>query len=333
MTSMNLINTGYLDRVLGIVCSVFDAYSAVLFLPDKSRSDYRLAAMFSLGDKVNPDIVVKPGKGIVGWIIRNNKPLLINNFEKKRSRLNYYDQGEEAKIKAFMGCPLNQRLGALCLDSKRTYSFSEKDQKILHLFANLIEDAQTKYLRAEENLLESSYYSCLQLLLNLKNRTKRWPEFLGQYLKLLSETAGFDYCFLAARDETDNTYFLEHSNPVFLTGNDDGKKFSLNSGLIGWVFKNGTGVYSGEKEGAALSPLFGKEARTPDFRSVICLPLGVNRQTRGVMCLAHEQALDISEQLKNFTRNSADYLALFLENLYLKSRLKELAAISNQTTD
>ena len=62
-------------HILSIVCSVFDAYSAVLFLPDEEGEAHYLSAAFSLGDKISPDVSILPGRGLVGWIIRNRQPM------------------------------------------------------------------------------------------------------------------------------------------------------------------------------------------------------------------------------------------------------------------
>jgi GAF domain-containing protein len=59
------------------------------------------------------------------------------------------------------------------------------------------------------------------------------------------------------------------------------------------------------------------------MKSVICLPLVVHKRTRGVLVLADENGRDIDGTLKRFAVTIADYLALFLENLYLKNRLQQ----------
>ena len=66
-------------HILSIVCSVFDAYSVVLFLPDEEGEAHHLEAAFSLGERVASNASVLPGKGLVGWIIRNRQPLLVPN--------------------------------------------------------------------------------------------------------------------------------------------------------------------------------------------------------------------------------------------------------------
>ncbi|WP_291321346.1 GAF domain-containing protein [Desulfonatronospira sp.] len=315
-------NHRWLDRILGLVCSVFDGYSAVLFLRDPDRNTCRLAASFSLGDSIPKGFEITAGTGLVGWIAKNSKPLLINNFERDEGCLGYYTRESESKIKAFMGCPLPGGAGVLCVDSKKTYSFSDKDQKILYQFAQLTEDVRLGLVQADENIALQDYYRYLTLIQKLRQRVPRWRSFLNQLLELLSQSTGFKHCFMAARDERGEGYYLQGLRQEILPRvNLEQKKFNIDSGLLGWVFKHGSPIFSGLEEGPAGLPLFGKETPSQQFTSVICMPLQVHKKTRGILVLADTEALSIDEDLRGFVHMVGDYLALFLENLYLKSRI------------
>ena len=315
-------NDKWLSRILGLVCSVFDGYSTVLFLRDPGRDLCRIAASFSLGDSISTGYEIKTGTGLVGWIAKNGKPLLINNFDRDEGCLGYYPRESESKIKAFMGCPLPQEAGVLCVDSKKTYSFSDKDQKILYQFAQLVQDIRQGLMQADYNVKGREYYRYLALIQELRQRVPKWRSFLQQLLELLSQSTGFSHCFMAARDERGEGYFLEGLQQEILPRvNLKEHKFNIDSGLLGWAFKHGSPVFSGLHEGPAGLPLFGKEVPSKQFRSVICLPLVVHKKTRGLLVLADTEALTIDEELKSFVHMVGDYLALFLENLYLKSRV------------
>ena len=109
------------SHILCIVCSVFDAYSAVLFLPAEDGDGFRLAASFSLGDEIITDENFRPEKGLVGWLLRSHEPLRLTSFDREKSSVGYYRREEEVGIKAFMAFPIATG-GVLCVDSKREYS-------------------------------------------------------------------------------------------------------------------------------------------------------------------------------------------------------------------
>lgn len=311
------------EHILGIICSVFEAYSAVLFLPGDDEN-CRIGASFSLGDTISPNCIVKPGKGLVGWILRNRQPVLVSNFEQHNRGLGYYsDEEDEERIKAFMGCPLPSG-GVLCVDSKRQYSFSEKDQKILQLFAELMTKNQA--LKGEMSFSGdiSRYFAELGIIQDLRYRYKRWSEFLKVFLQTLVGATGFEYAAFASVQVAGESYSVEcESTPMLL--HEEPLVLPMTSGSItSWVFSNDQPVIAEDIEGAPASALFGNVLDSPDFQAVMCFPISVNKTTRGVLCLAQSQPRQIDGDLRSFVRQAVEHLSLFLENLYLRTRLRSL---------
>lgn len=319
-----MLDHSFFDRILGLVCSVFDAYSAVLFLHSYDNT-YILTSHFSLGDNIEQGTSIQPGKGLVGWVLRNNQPLLVNDFHREGDSLGYYSQEAESKIKAFMGCPLAKGQGALCLDSKKSYSFSAKDQKILHQFVQLIESLCTQLHKQECTEQEQRFYTVLQTFYKLRHTNPRWTLFLENLLQALADCTSFSYCLFASRDELGHGYSLEGWNrPIFRRTDLHRKKFDINAGLIGWVFRNHKPLTTADKgERVRGAPLFEKHFDAPRFQTIICVPLVVHLRTRGVMVLADAENRPITQALMDFIFLISDQLALFLENLYLKNKLRQ----------
>lgn len=323
MTSESLI------KFLNVVGSVYDAYSAVLFLPSDLGAGFEIAGKFSLGDNIADGISIQPGQGLVGWILRNDKPLLINNFDQKRSHLGYYPSKDEAKIKAFMGCPV-QGGGALCVDSRRQYSFSDKDQKLLDLFARLANDIQNNAILIDNALEESRFYRTLQHISDLRRQSPRWGAYLASFLELVSQATGFSHCFLAERDEKGKNYFLEGvPSGFFPAPATRPEKFSIRSGLVGYVFNSGQPVFSGDKGCCpAGKSLLGKDVPAQDLGSFVLMPVVFGRKTRGVLVLANQEPVAVGPAMRTFLAMATDSISLFLENLYLQSRIAMAASAS-----
>ena len=310
------------DHVLGIICSVFEAYSAVLFLPEEDSDRCYLAAAFTLGDDISPDAIISPGKGLVGWIIENRKPLLIPNIDQRKGALGYYDSDAKAGIKAFMGFPVPTG-GALCVDSKRLYAFSERDYKILQLFAELVARQQS----LQQNDVSGNiprYFAELGVIQDLRFRYKRWPEFLKNFLRAMSEASEFDYCAFATLQEDGDYYTLECESAPLLLSNGQELRLPLGSGVTGWVFQYEQPVFAEDGSLPSSTALFGKTAEMPEFPSAICLPVMINKTCRGVLCMANTEPRPIDESLRSFARQAVDHLGLFLENIYFKNRLQNL---------
>ena len=320
------------ERILGIVCSVLEAYSAVLFLSEErgrnikeDSSGCHLAAAFSLGDKIKRSSSVEPGKGLVGWILRHGEPLLVPNFDQRQNYLGYYHDNEEQRVKAFMGCALPGGRGVICVDSKRQYSFSEKDQKLLHLFAVLLADILENMGLTEEQRDCLEHYAALKAVYALRKSHSRWAEFLNRFLHLMAATTGFAYAVFCSLDHTGENYAIEGENiSLLLKDKKQARSFPVQSGVMGWVFRNGTPLFTDSGEGLPEASLFGKGTKIPQFQSVMALPLFMQRKARGVLCLTNDMPLSLSEGTKNFALMASEHLALFLENLYIKSRLRDI---------
>lgn len=312
------MNSKFGTHILSIVCSVFDAYSAVLFLPEEESPANYLAASFSLGSNIPEDCVIQPGKGLVGWIVHNRQPLLVDNFDQHQNNLGYYGNKGDEQIKAFMGAAIPGG-GALCVDSKKQYSFTEKDCKILQLFAELV----AELLKGPENVAENDserYFAELSLLQDLRFHFRRWPEFLRNFLRIVSRALRFDYCAFATLQEGGDTYCLEEESAPLLLATGQPLCLPLGNGIAGWVFRNEQPVFA--ESTSSATALFGKLPDIPDFPAVICLPIMVNKSCRGVLCAAHTESVRMDEAMRSFVRQSVDHLSMFLENLYLKNRLR-----------
>ena len=221
-----------------------------------------------------------------------------------------------------MGVPIPTG-GALCIDSKRQYSFSEKDFKILQMFAELVAKLQGLGKDIGSGNIPR-YFAGLAVIQELRFRYKRWPVYLKSYLKAISDATQFDYCAFATLQEDSETYCLECESVPLLLGTGQYLRIPIGHGIVGRVFQDENEIFAEEGGLSPSTGLFGKLDSMPDFAAAICLPIMVNRVCRGVLCVANTEIREPDESLHIFLRQAANHLGIFLENLYLKSRLREL---------
>ena len=62
----------------------------------------------------------------------------------------------------------------------------------------------------------------------------------------------------------------------------------------------------------------------PAFQSLMAIPMIIQRKVRGVLCLAGKARADEGMETQEFVCMAAEHLALFLESLFLKYRLRDL---------
>ena len=139
----------------------------------------------------------------------------------------------------------------------------------------------------------------------------------------MAEATGFDYCSFASVNVPGESYCIESENrPRLVQGNEPFFQ-SMANGLAGWVFRNGQPVVQTGEDGR-VPTLFGNSENLPEFSAVICMPVMVNKSTRGVICLGHSQPHAVDETMRTFLRQAVGHLSLYLENLYLRVRMREL---------
>lgn len=313
------------QSLLALVASVFDAYSVVLFQPEDDTGQHgaRLSAFFSQDDQIAQDACVPPGKGLVGWILRNKAPLLVDSIDQNQAFLGYYQEGNEPDIRSFMGCPVPGG-GALCVDSTRTGAFAGSRQKLLPLFAHMIPQMESLASHSDHNREVSLYFKALERMAELRAAYGGWGEYLDKLLVLIRETTGFDYVAFTSRVEGSAEYIVEGECPPLLTKDGNHAELPVNSGIVGWVFRNEEGVHNDGAGGQGPTPIFGKNPLVPDFAAAICLPVTVNNCTCGVLCLAALQPRPLSSELRSFLHMAADDMARQLDLIALRYRIHNL---------
>ena len=313
---------GLEEKLLNIICSVFEAYSAVLFLPNGEGGGYRLAVHHSLGNQINDDVVIQPGNGIVGWIIENQRELVIPNFNQHKNTLGYYRNAEEGDIKAFMGCPIPTG-GAICVDSKRQYQFTETDRKILGMFAEAIAQQTGKVGNQDKFIEIPRFFAYLGVIQDLRSRCHNWSEFIQAYLKTIRDATDFSYVAFASLFTPGETYLVESETGYsFFHESVQPQTIPISNGIAGWVFRNEQPFISEGTESASVPPLFGKNSAILDFSTVMCHPIVINKNTQAILCLAHLEPIKLGESIRSFVIQAVDYLSLYLENMYFKTRLR-----------
>ncbi len=262
-----------LFSLITLVSNVTEAYSACLFLENKRRKTYQLATYHSLSPYILADASVDVGQGFMGWVLENNEPLSVNQFDKDTLVLGYYSRNED--IKSFMATPLPSSInkGALAIDSKKSWCFTSRDQKILagfaQQFAYLADGALTavQMERRSMNVLAFSRY-----LTSLRS-SETESQLLNAICQVPRELLPFDACFLVLVDE-------EAGFPRLVRTSGFGELFlgevtvSERASLAGYVLNKRESLRLPDLKGKkGTRPLFHDDEPRFEARSAACLPL------------------------------------------------------------
>lgn len=259
-----------LKDFLSLVANTFDAYTAALFLA--SGEVFRLAESVSLGDSLIDDYsFTHPGGGLVGWVVKNNRPINLSHFEKKGAQLFPY-YGKEEPIRSFMAAPIAGKRGVLVADSKNRLSYSDKDLKLLVDFGRVI--AHT-LAAADARLLAREQKALLDLFERTEYRFgKEEPgHFFTQVLKEAREFTRTDIGFVALKGEGGAHYFLHTTVgpvPPYLMDAD----LELSGNLVGQIMRGGSSIVHENTSRLSVFPaLFMAGEELSPIRSFIAMPM------------------------------------------------------------
>ena len=147
----SLINSDYKDvhsllsQILESAARLSDAEASSLLLMDKNKKElYFEVALGEKGGEVKK-YTVKLGEGIVGWVAKNNKSLVVNDAEKDERYFSSIGKEIHYSCKTILAVPMRVKddcIGVLELINKKDKAtnaiihFSQEDVEWLEIFAN-----------------------------------------------------------------------------------------------------------------------------------------------------------------------------------------------------
>lgn len=324
------------EQTLSLACDVLSAHSAVLITSD-GQGGYRVAAAVSaqLPNPVAAQIV--PGNGLAGLLLSTNEPFFMNDFRAGAQYLGYYEKGAEQDITAFMGVPLSDGSGALCVDRTNQKPFTKHDESVLVRFALLITGQSQHELEESSTDEVRRYFDAFEQLqkLRLQQQPLPWHDYLAHFLALTARATQFDYVALVMRPEDSSTYTIEGESTPLLLGQGGNVNLPVEGvGLVNWIFRNNgqLPVFADGIE-ATLMPVFGKLPNVPAFQSAIGLPVMHNRTLYGVLVMAGLKPRPLPEQLRGFVGMASAEVGLHVATLYLQHRLQSMMRRAQRKAD
>ncbi|MFQ5715801.1 MAG: GAF domain-containing protein, partial [Nitrospinales bacterium] len=137
-----------LTQLLELTSNTTNAFTAALFVADPRQRVLTLRENFTLSGNLNKNARISYGEGPIGRVAENEKPFLEEHFNGDSAALKMYTERED--LKSFLAVPVagDGLAGVLAVDSKESYCFSIRSQKLVAGFAqqmawHLAEEAKT----------------------------------------------------------------------------------------------------------------------------------------------------------------------------------------------
>ena len=137
--------------------------------------------------------------GLLGWVLKNQQPVNMHQLQNNLRSIPYYSEAEN--IKAFIAVPLPDKKGVITVDTKKQYSFSDKIQKILFQFSDMINKL------ASDNAfhIQRTYYKHIDSIFanpdQLPGSRHRLEVYFARLLNELCSATGTDRALIAMLDD------------------------------------------------------------------------------------------------------------------------------------
>jgi signal transduction protein with GAF and PtsI domain len=282
-----------IKELIDLIGNVTEAFTVALFLYNPARDRLFLKCYHTLSLQINPRLSLQPGDSVIGWVAKNKQPVNIAQFDRDTRNLKLYLKDEG--IKSFLAVPVGDA-GVLCVDSKRNYVFTEKNQKILLDFAQVILN-QLRSLAI--GCRETAQGRTLDFLFGINALSQQNHGLQEYYQKILNRYrlyANADSAILALLPRKRDRYLIVAS---------EGKLFAplkktsipVDMGLTGWIIRENKPLVRREmKPKNHKSYVFYPEDPCGCFRSYIGLPLYFFHKLYGVMNLIGYQENDWEDE-------------------------------------
>lgn len=298
-------------KILELILQTFDAHSVVLFQSEGGESPAHLMDHKSHSILFDTNAVIKKGKGVAGWLLKNKEPIYIEINATNREQLVYYTSTEK-EVCSFMGCAIGNSI--LCVDSKKSNAFGEKSLALLEKCVEIYLEQCELFQKSISQVEVARYLYSLEEFTKMLTDYKDWQIFLKDFLPFVAEMTQFEFVAMFSVNHAEQKCYLDEQVPYLF----EEHSFALEEGLVGLAFSHENPIYYDGSLGAHAKPLVLGDRTKPEFLSIVCLPIHVGGSVPLVLCMASSSPRFLSEELKYYNQFMVTGIGTLLDKAYRK---------------
>lgn len=146
-----------LNRIVNAAVSLTDANAASILLYEPTTQELHFEAASNLNELSMRGLIVPVDASIAGWIIKNRKPVIIEDTEKDTRHFEHIGQIVNIQTKSLLGVPMIAKeipIGVLEVINRKNGTFTLEDQNLLITLAAQAANAiETSRLFQQSDLL------------------------------------------------------------------------------------------------------------------------------------------------------------------------------------
>ncbi len=145
-----------LNQLIKLTSNVTNAFTTALFQVNRVDRTLTLREFHSLSQGIHTGAGLRFGEGPIGMAAETEQPVLMENFTGDSAELKIYQNPEDLKGLIVVPVKRENLVGILMVDTKESYHFSLRTQKIISELANLMPfHLDFEFLEREERDLDA----------------------------------------------------------------------------------------------------------------------------------------------------------------------------------
>jgi len=322
-----------LDQLVELTGNISNAFTVALYKVNVDNKTLFLRHYISLSSNFNAEAKINFGEGPIGTVAQNKQPFLEEHFEKKTIKLCQYNKKEN--LKSFLAIPVSHKKleGVLVIDSKESYNFPAKRQKIIAGLARqmaweLDQEKQTTLSDSPPKLIFRDLISYSRFIAESPNKNKTIKRLTNIPPSILTYDAHAVIWFAA--DKVGKILELRGFNQSVAN-----ISIHLGKGLAGSCAKNQCPILLRSTEGHN-GVIFGiDEDKGKPFLSLMAAPISFNQQLYGVMVCGSKTNGSFSDleldalTLMTYSAGSSVFCAETQERWSYNKNLDQIVGIPN----
>lgn len=317
-----------LSLIMELSAQAVDAEATSLVVRDEQSGELRYEiALGDMGQKVKK-LPIQTGKGIVGWVVREGKPAIVNDVTTDPRFGGVIDGLTGFKTRSVLCVPLLRKgtvRGALVARNKTDDAgFSEKDLEIFSALADQVAialDNSQLYQRARREIRERM---ALCEVGKIITSSLDLEKVLALIMDALSHVVRYDAAGIYIIDP--KTQQIEAETLQGYDPQMEGKvRLKVGEGVMGWAAKKGQGI---------IVPDVSREPRyvnaRPQTRSEVAAPLKSGEQVIGVFNMESDQLNVYDDHDLDLLTAFASQAAVAIENARLFKETLEMQRLEHE---
>ncbi|MFQ5610647.1 MAG: GAF domain-containing protein [Anaerolineae bacterium] len=335
-----------IQRTMAGINEILDVEAGSLLLLDERTNELYFKITLRGENQSVTSFRLKPGQGIAGWVVQNQRPALVNDTERDPRFYSKIDEAIGFTTNSVLCTPLivqGNPIGALEVINKRSGPFTSDDQELLTSMtaslaialrnAHLFDEVQERAQRTE----------IINNITTIINSSTDLNETAGNIIKQLKRLFRFNRAVLALLDDSKQHLSVFHLDEIGLHEANLSPIPIADSGLQPIIQRDG-GLLIKDLHNAANFPEWQKLS-DERMRSTMIVPLKLRDELTGTLTLISQEAdvyqpddlelLDMLSPSLTMALQKARFIGLTEQRaneLRMLNRLGEMLALTTDTS-